>query len=52
MAVVVNEFEATVERGSETSPDQSGGKPAQIKPHELRRLLRHVAMRAARIRPA
>ena len=52
MAVVVSEFEATVERGSDSAAERSGGKPSELKPQELRRLLRHIAMRAARIRPA
>jgi hypothetical protein len=52
MPVVVNEFEANVERGSEGSDERSGGKPAEMKPRELRRLLRQVEMRAARIRAA
>ena len=51
MPVVVNDFEANVEQGAGGAAEK-GGKPAEIKPHELRRLLRHVAMRAARIRPA
>lgn len=49
MAVVINDFEASVDRG-EGSDSPAGAQRAEMKPPEFRRQLRRVAMRAARIR--
>ena len=48
MAVVVNEFEASVEAGGEGA--SAGGKGAELKPRDFRRHLRDVGTRALRVR--
>ena len=48
MAVVVNEFEASVEAGGESA--KGGGQSAELKPRDFRRHLRDVAARALRVR--
>jgi hypothetical protein len=48
MAVVVNEFEASVDPGAARSETPRG--PSEIKPHELRRHLRRLTLRAERVR--
>jgi hypothetical protein len=48
MAVVIDEFEAT---GEPASDAKGGGKPNAPRPHETRRHLRAVALRAARVWP-
>lgn len=47
MAVVINEFEATVEPSAGRT--ESKDKPAEIKPYEFRRQLRRAALRAHRV---
>ena len=48
MAVVINEFEATVEPTAGRA--EAKGKPPEIKPYEFRRHLRRAALRAQRVR--
>ncbi|HEX6660515.1 MAG TPA: hypothetical protein VF067_01425 [Sphingomicrobium sp.] len=48
MAVVINEFEASVEPSAGRAEAQQ--KPAEIKPYEFRRQLRRAALRAQRVR--
>ncbi|HYI40294.1 MAG TPA: hypothetical protein VE053_08250 [Allosphingosinicella sp.] len=50
MAVVINEFEASVEAGGERAAGGSRA-PGGDKPHEVRRKLRRAVVRALRIRP-
>lgn len=50
MAVIINEFEASVEPGTEGPRPHAPGQPAELRPHEFRRQLRKAAMRAARVR--
>lgn len=47
MAVVIDEFEATGTPPSDTKGDDA--KPQEPRPHEMRRRMRMVAMRAARV---
>ncbi len=49
MAVVIDEFEATGEPASGANDD--GAPPREPHPHETRRRLRMVALRAARLSP-
>ena len=48
MAVVINEFEASVEPSAGRSEAKAG--PAEVKPFEFRRQLRRSTIRALRIR--
>ncbi|MFL6728627.1 MAG: hypothetical protein ACJ8E3_00865 [Sphingomicrobium sp.] len=48
MAVVINEFEASVEPSSGQGAAKE--KPTEIKPYEFRRLVRRAAFRAQRVR--
>lgn len=48
MAVVINEFEATVDPSSGSSASKA--KPPELKPYEFRRHLRRAAARALRLR--
>jgi len=47
MAVVIDQFEASVEPAGEAKGD--GAPPREPQPHQTRRRLRAVAVRAARI---
>jgi hypothetical protein len=47
MAVVINEFEATGEPVNDAKGD--GAPPREPRPHETRRRLRQVVIRAARV---
>lgn len=47
MAVVIDEFEATGTPAGDAKDD--GAKPQEPRPHEMRRRMRMVAMRAARV---
>ena len=51
MAVVINEFEASVEAGGERPAADARAPGRGDKPHEVRRLLRRAVVRALRIRP-
>jgi hypothetical protein len=49
MAVIIDEFEASVDPGAEGSRPRAGGQPAMLKRYDLRRELRRTAVRAARL---
>jgi len=49
MAVVIDEFEASGEPASDAKSD--GAPPREPHPHETRRRLRMVVLRAARLSP-
>jgi hypothetical protein len=49
MAVVIDEFEATGEPANDAKGD--AGPPQEPRPHETRRRLRALAIRAARVWP-
>lgn len=49
MAVIIDEFEASVDPGGEGSRSRTGGRPAELTRHHLRRELRRTAFRAARL---
>jgi len=51
MAVVINEFEASVEAGGERAAGDGRAAGGGDKPHELRRKLRRAVVRALRVRP-
>ena len=49
MAVVIDEFEASAEQAGDAKGD--GAPPREAHPHETRRRMRMVALRAARLSP-
>ena len=49
MTVIIDEFEASVDPGPEGSRGLAAGRPAAIRRHDLRRELRRIAVRAARL---
>lgn len=51
MAVVINEFEASVEAGGERAAGDGRAPGGRDKPHEVRRLLRRALVRGLRVRP-